>query len=151
MNSGLFDEPIQDICKSALNSCCLWVNRTGLVKADKCFGNKKHYFCERSEYAKQKRFKDDKYHYNNHFLTPLITPYFKVLVFQFALKLQRLFCLLFSWASVLLSLEPGAQPAHRTVGPGLQIFGLITLPLVIDHPLLGWAKNEEVKVLVRSH
>ena len=33
--------------------------------------------------------------------------------------------------------KTGAQPAHRPVGPGLQIFGLITLPLVINYALLG--------------
>ena len=33
--------------------------------------------------------------------------------------------------------KTGVQPAHRPVGPGLQIFGLITLPLVINYALLG--------------
>ena len=33
--------------------------------------------------------------------------------------------------------ETGAHPAHRPVGPGLQIFCLITLPLVINYALLG--------------
>ena len=32
---------------------------------------------------------------------------------------------------------PGAQPAHRHVGQRLQIFGYFTLPLVINHGLLG--------------
>ena len=36
---------------------------------------------------------------------------------------------------------PGALPAHRSVGPGLLNFRLITLPLVINYALLGWVKN----------
>ena len=36
---------------------------------------------------------------------------------------------------------PSAYPTHRPVGPGLQIFGLITLPLVVNYALLGWAKK----------
>ena len=40
-----------------------------------------------------------------------------------------------------LSIYPGVQPACRPEGPGLQIFGLITLPLVINYVLLGWAKK----------
>ena len=35
------------------------------------------------------------------------------------------------------SLFEHKQPAYRPVGPQLQIFGLITLPLVINHALLG--------------
>ena len=38
-------------------------------------------------------------------------------------------------------LKAGASPAYKPVGPGLQIFGLITLPLVVGYALLGWAKK----------
>ena len=34
-----------------------------------------------------------------------------------------------------------AQPAHRPVGLGLQIFGLITLVIVINYAFWGWAKK----------
>ena len=45
----------------------------------------------------------------------------------------------------------GAQPAHSPVGPGRQIFGLITLPLVMNYALLESAeKTQELKVLVKS-
>ena len=37
--------------------------------------------------------------------------------------------------------NPGVMPAYKPIGPGLQIFGLITLPLVINYALLGWAKK----------
>ena len=36
---------------------------------------------------------------------------------------------------------PGAQRAHRLLYPGLQIFGLVTLPLVMNNALLGGAKK----------
>ena len=35
------------------------------------------------------------------------------------------------------SFKPGAQSAHRPVGPGLHIFGLITLPPVINYAFWG--------------
>ena len=60
MNSSLLDKSITNLCKSDWNWCCLWVNSKGKVKADSCFGHKNYYICERREYAKQKRFKDDK-------------------------------------------------------------------------------------------
>ena len=61
MSSSLLDEPIiSHLCNTTWEWCCLWVNRSGLVKADECFHSRKYYFCERREYAKQKRFKDDK-------------------------------------------------------------------------------------------
>ena len=37
--------------------------------------------------------------------------------------------------------NPGVLPVYRPIGPGLQIFGLITLPLVINYALLGWTKK----------
>ena len=46
--------------------------------------------------------------------------------------------------------EGRSQPI-ALYGPGLWIFGLTTLPLVINYKLLGWAKKaQEVKVLVTS-
>lgn len=61
VNSSLLDESTQNLYNFNLNPLCLWVNRTGLVKADEC-SDEKYFFCEfeRREYAKQKRFKDDK-------------------------------------------------------------------------------------------
>ena len=49
-------------------------------------------------------------------------------------------------------LQTGAWPAHRPVGLGLQMFGLITLRLVINYVLLLWAEKSrlELKVLERS-
>ena len=67
-------------------------------------------------------------------------------VFQSRKQIQSL--LFLSSTSLLFS---GAQPADSLVGPGLQIFGLITLPLVINYALLESAeKTQELKVLVRS-
>ena len=60
MNSSLLDKSFTMLCQSNWTWCCLWVNRTGLVKADRCVGTKRYYICETREYAKQKRFKDDK-------------------------------------------------------------------------------------------
>lgn len=62
MNSSLLDESIENLYKNSnWNPRCLWVKRTGLVKADECLDTK-YFLCEfeRREYAKQKRFKDDK-------------------------------------------------------------------------------------------
>ena len=48
--------------------------------------------------------------------------------------------------------DVGAWPAHRPVGPGLQIFGLIPLPFGISsYVLLNWGELKSlIKVLVRS-
>ena len=34
-----------------------------------------------------------------------------------------------------------AKPAYKPVGPGVLIFGIITLPLVINYAFGGWAKR----------
>ena len=48
-----------------------------------------------------------------------------------------------------MSYYTGESPAHKPVGPGLQIFGLIILPLVMNYEFIDslWG---EVKTLLRS-
>jgi len=53
--------------------------------------------------------------------------------------------ILFLFQKNQCSMPAGAYPAHRPVGPGLQIFGLITLPLVIIMRSSWWGELKELK------
>ena len=47
------------------------------------------------------------------------------------------------------SFKPGEQPAHRPVGPGIQMFGLTTLPLATTIRCWGDLKNLRAQSFVK--
>ena len=61
------------------------------------------------------------------------------------------FPLLFAFYFLFCRECEGRSQPNSPLGPSLRIFGLTTLPLVINYELLGWAKKaQELKVLVTS-